>query len=260
MAASESVTFNTTTDDSPASPLYHIDPETLEIADNAFLCQIDRILRSDELHGSEVLRRLLKFLAHKSASGEADELKEYIVAIEGLGKPTTYDPRYNSAVRIQVGRLRRSWRNYYQREGQRDQVLIDLPKGRFKLTCEIRESLVDTPLQNSPAETRPATPAETPSALRLKRFAAAARATAWLIAGVLLAIAGERLVHRSQPAQAKAQAGSYPVGWDASVEELWKPFVTNNRPMIVAIDDPLFVELDVKKKHPLSGKKSQQLG
>ena len=36
--------------------------------------QIDRILRSEELRGSEVLRRLLRFLADKSASGEADDL------------------------------------------------------------------------------------------------------------------------------------------------------------------------------------------
>ncbi len=94
--------------------------------------QIDRILRSEELRGSEVLRRLLRFLADKSASGEADDLKEYIVAIDGLGKPSTYDPRYNSAVRIQVGRLRQKLADYYRAEGLHDPIVIDLPKGTIQ--------------------------------------------------------------------------------------------------------------------------------
>src|ERR1700740_2729111 len=110
----------------------------LIVEENALQSQVDRILHSDELRTSEVLRRLLKFLAEKSVSGEADHLKEYAVAIDGLGKPHSYDPRHNSAVRIQVGRLRQKLAEYYRLEGREDTVLIDLPKGRFKLTCEQR--------------------------------------------------------------------------------------------------------------------------
>ncbi|HZY72191.1 MAG TPA: hypothetical protein VFE22_03695, partial [Edaphobacter sp.] len=70
----------------------------------ALQSQVGRILRSDEFRSSEVLRRLLSYLADKAISGEADQLKEYVIAIEGLGKPSSYDPQHNSAVRIQVGR------------------------------------------------------------------------------------------------------------------------------------------------------------
>jgi hypothetical protein len=79
--------------------------------------QIERILHSDELRGCEALRRLLRLLADKSVCGQADELKEYIVAIDGLGKPSSYDPRKNSTVRIQVGRLRQKLADYYRTEG-----------------------------------------------------------------------------------------------------------------------------------------------
>src|ERR1700733_12702293 len=72
----------------------------LLVEDKALQAQVDRILHSDEFRSSEVLRRLLKFLAEKSALGEADQLKEYAVAIDGLGKPHSYEPRHNSAVRI----------------------------------------------------------------------------------------------------------------------------------------------------------------
>ena len=55
--------------------------------------QIERILHSETLRASEALRRLLRYLADKTFSGEADQLKEYTVGIDGLGKPATYDPR-----------------------------------------------------------------------------------------------------------------------------------------------------------------------
>src|ERR1700692_4209679 len=105
--------------------------------------QIDRIVHSDEFRSSDVLRRLLSYLAEKAASGEADQLKEYVIAIEGLGKPSSYDPQHHSAVRIQVGRLRQKLAEYYRGEGKDDEIVVDLPKGRFRLICQHRQSLAE---------------------------------------------------------------------------------------------------------------------
>ena len=76
-----------------------------------------------------MLRRLLAYLGEKAASGEADQLKEYVIAIEGLGKPSSYDPQHHSAVRIQVGRLRQKLAEYYRGEGKDDEIVVDLPRG-----------------------------------------------------------------------------------------------------------------------------------
>src|SRR5271168_1409662 len=122
--------------------------------DKVLQSQVERILRSDEFRSSQVLRRLLKFLAEKSALGEADQLKEYAVAIDGLGKPHSYDPRHNSAVRIQVGRLRQKLAEYYRTEGKHDEFVVDLPRGRFKLTCEARCAMVE-PTPTAPAPVPP---------------------------------------------------------------------------------------------------------
>src|ERR1700733_13392341 len=54
--------------------------------------QIDRILASNTFHAADVLRRLLRFLADKTFAGTADDLKEYSVGLDALGKPPTYDP------------------------------------------------------------------------------------------------------------------------------------------------------------------------
>src|ERR1700686_2902460 len=96
-----------------------------EIGNSKLEMQVERVLRSETLRTSEALRRLLRFLADKVLSGEADQLKEYSVAIDGLGKPSTYDARQDSTVRIQMGRLRRKLAEYYQTEGKDDPVVIE---------------------------------------------------------------------------------------------------------------------------------------
>jgi hypothetical protein len=206
--------------------------------------QVDRILHSEELRGSEVLRRLLRFLAEKTASGEADDLKEYIVAIDGLGKPATYDPRHNSAVRIQVGRLRQKLADYYRGEGQLDPIIIDVPKGRFKLKVDYRSCPTLSPqaaefVHEPIASPEPTEIHSTRNRWRktLRDFGIAAPICAAAIA--ILVFAGYRL------GSSKANAAvAYPAGWNAEMEALWQPFVSTGRPLIVAIEDPLFVELN----------------
>ncbi len=226
-------------------------------ADHILLEQVTKILHSEELRGSEVLRRLLRFLAEKSICGEADELKEYIVAIDGLGKPVSYDPRHNSAVRIQVGRLRQKLADYYRREGQHDPVVIDVPKGRFKLRYELRDRPCppaewgtdhvagpqesDGPDRSREGRSRGARSRGTGNPGARMRIPVA------VAAGVALSFAMGAAYNALRPAKAKTASVIYTTSWNADMEDLWRPFIGTSRPMIVAIEDPLFVELDGKK-------------
>src|SRR5437667_11174251 len=100
--------------------------------------EIDRILHSDTFRNSDVLRHLLRFLADKTISGEADQLKEYTIGIDALGKPSSYDPRQDSVVRIQVGRLRQKLAEYYRTEGKDDSLVVDVSERRFKVRVNPR--------------------------------------------------------------------------------------------------------------------------
>src|SRR5580704_17141639 len=117
------------------------------VSQEAMLPEVERILHSNTFRNSDALRRLLRFLADKSSSGEGDQLKEYSIAIDALGKPATYDPRNDSTVRIQMGRLRQKLAEYYRVEGQNSEWVLELPKGRFKLTCEPRPTLRELPAE-----------------------------------------------------------------------------------------------------------------
>ena len=76
--------------------------------------QVDRLIQSKAFETSEVHRRLLQYLAEKSLTGEAERLKEYTIGLEAFAKPPTYDPKHDSIVRLQVGRLRQKLATYYQ--------------------------------------------------------------------------------------------------------------------------------------------------
>ena len=198
-----------------------------------FYSQLDRILHSEELRNSETQRRLLKFLADKSIEGEADNLKEYVVATDGLGKPPSYDPRQNSAVRIQVGRLRQSLAEYYRTEGKQDEFIIDLPKGRFKLTCSPRSTPDEAPQVSSPAPLKANSGFGLTSAI-WKRVLLISGVLAVLLFGVYSQVEQWRM---------HATAASSPAGWSPDLQELWGPFVDSKLPLILTIEDPLFAEL-----------------
>src|ERR1700704_61502 len=100
--------------------------------------QVQRIISSKTFKTSEVHRNLLTYLTEKSLSGDAQNLKEYTVGLDVFGKPSSYDPRQESVVRMHVGRLRQKLTEYYRTEGAGDPILVDLPKGGFRLAFEPR--------------------------------------------------------------------------------------------------------------------------
>src|SRR5579864_982415 len=112
--------------------------------------QVRRILQSKAFRISEVHRNLLQYLAEKSLSGTADSLKEYTVGLDVFSKPASFDPRQESVVRMHTARLRQKLAEYYRTEGIDDPVIIDLPKGGFKITFETRPQAVLPPPPPAP--------------------------------------------------------------------------------------------------------------
>jgi hypothetical protein len=188
------------------------------------ITQIERIIQSEALRGSEAQRNLLKFLAEKSLTGEAGQLKEYSVAVDALGRPPTYDPRHDSSVRVQMGRLRQRLAEYYQTEGKDDPILVEVPKGRFKLTWQPRP------------QTLPDSRAVDPGAAMLWRWALVA-------AGVLFLIVLAWSIHLySQLLAERKETAVFRSKWTPELATLWTPFLNSDRPLLVSLGAPLFVD------------------
>lgn len=206
--------------------------------------QIDRILASDTLRASEVLRRLLRFLADKTFSGEAEHLKEYSVGLDALGKPATYDPRQDSGVRLQASRLRQKLDEYYRTEGNNDPLTIELPRGRFKIVWHPRGgetvSVPSVPLSvvdRFPVQT--AFPAETRD---LKKWRVLAIGLA--VAALALACISIWSVRRASRALAAIAAISKST---PELDALWSPFLSSSHHLIIVYSDPVFVRFERDK-------------
>src|ERR1700733_10507860 len=107
--------------------------------------QIERILQSRIFHASEGRRNRLAYLSEKALTGTADSLKEYTIGLDALGKPESFDPRQESVVRMHTARLRQKLAEYYRTEGIDDPILVDLPKGGFRVTFEPRQQAAPAP-------------------------------------------------------------------------------------------------------------------
>jgi hypothetical protein len=184
--------------------------------------QIQRIVTSKAFKTSEVHRNLLNYLAEKSLSGSAQNLKEYTVGLDVFGKPATYDPRQESVVRMHVGRLRQKLTEYYRTEGLDDPVVVDLPKGGFTLTFAAKP---DAAVPEAPPEPQ--------------RAAISPREIA-LVASLVLAIVfagyfGVRLLRVEKTAGNVAA----PLPWTPELQQLWGPLLSSDRPLMVTLStDP----------------------
>lgn len=103
----------------------------MELTPTQKLEELERLLQSRALHGSENLRAFLRFVVLKSVENQDSSLKEYVIATEVFGRSSDYDSRNDSTVRVQAGRLRSKLQEYYAGEGKLDKVIIDLPKGQY---------------------------------------------------------------------------------------------------------------------------------
>jgi hypothetical protein len=102
--------------------------------------QIEKLTKSHSLHGSESLCKLLRYLAEHSLDHPGTALKEYQIATEVLGRPAGFDPQSDSTVRVQAGRLRVKLAEYYAQQGANDPILVEIPKGSYALSFQLRPS------------------------------------------------------------------------------------------------------------------------
>ena len=186
--------------------------------------QIQRLLRSRTFRGSAAQRDLLAYLAEKSLAGEANDLKEYSVGVDALAKPETYDPRQDSSVRMHSARLRQKLGEYYRTEGSEDPIIVDLPKGGFKLTFEPRppRDVLPSPLKTSHSfMPRPG----------------------YVVAACLLLMTSAFAIYMAIRLNKAEQEAAALTTLPPALEEIWRPLLNSDRPLALCLSAPMFVEL-----------------
>ena len=63
------------------------------------------------------LVRVLKYICREHFEGRADQIREYTIAVEALGRRPDFDPQTDTIVRVTIHALRKRMLQIYQREG-----------------------------------------------------------------------------------------------------------------------------------------------
>lgn len=93
--------------------------------------ELERVLSSSGFARNERLSRFLRFVVGRHLEGRDEEIKESLIAVEVFGRRPDYDPKQDSIVRTEAGRLRARLIEYYAGEGNGDPVVIEVPKGGY---------------------------------------------------------------------------------------------------------------------------------
>jgi TolB-like protein len=117
----------------------------------ATLRELERVLGSDGFARSQRLSRFLRYVVEQSLEGREGELKESVIALEVFGRNGDYDPKLDSIVRTEAGRLRARLTEYYSQEGLTDPIVLELPKGGYVPLVRERDA-VQEQVQNEPRE------------------------------------------------------------------------------------------------------------
>jgi hypothetical protein len=117
----------------------YIDVTGVALTDRAqFQAEIEKLVASHALHGSESLCKLLRYLGKQALEHPGTPVKEYQIATEVFGRQADFDPQLDSMVRVQAGRLRTKLAEYYNTEGATDRLVVELPKGSYAVAFHER--------------------------------------------------------------------------------------------------------------------------
>src|SRR5579883_2605249 len=93
--------------------------------------ELRTVLNSGIFTRAPNLENLLTYVCTKYFEGAAEQIKEYNIAVEALGRLSGFDPKRDSIVRVEAHRLRKRLRDYYEADGAGHAVRIEIPAGQY---------------------------------------------------------------------------------------------------------------------------------
>ncbi len=186
-----------------------------------FQAEIEKLVASHALHGSESLCKLLRYLGKQAINHPGIPVKEYQIATEVFGRQADFDPQLDSMVRVQAGRLRTKLTEYYSTEGAADRVVVELPKGSYAVAIHERANATAVHGNGSGTGTWANDRVESASSAATRRYLVPGLSLALMAA---LALVGWLLWTRPDVGVSSASAAG-DIAAPAPIRTFWKGFV-----------------------------------
>jgi adenylate cyclase len=101
-------------------------PDTSEID-----AALARVLASSGFRGAPQLAAFLRYIVTETLAGRSERLRASTIGVEALGRAETFDPQRDPIVRVEANRLRQALDAYYAGTGADDDIVIEVPRGRY---------------------------------------------------------------------------------------------------------------------------------
>jgi hypothetical protein len=147
---------------------------------------LQEVLQSNTFERSDLLKRFLRYVCEMEIAGRLDEINEYTIGIEALGRPASYSPAGDSSVRSRAHAVREKLAIFYETEGTDAPFRIELRKGSY-IPHFVPRTEVQPPIEPVPV-TAPV-PAEPPATVSPRKVLTVGRAfAAGILVGALLLV------------------------------------------------------------------------
>ena len=103
-----------------------------DIPSNEVLAELEKVLSSTLFSTADRMRRFLRLVVQETLEGRGDDLNELLLAMAVYDRDKKFDPRGDSIVRVDAGRLRSKLREFYASDGEGGSIRIEIPKGSYK--------------------------------------------------------------------------------------------------------------------------------
>lgn len=204
-------------------------PSPREVVDTQ---AIDIVLKSRSFERATASRQLLAYLwTHRK-----EELSEYTLAVEALGRRPDFDPKIDATVRVQISRLRQRLHDFYQSyEATLCPILLTIPVGTHQLQITHRETPPREQPVTEPTPEGSIPPAPAPRATKLTYFLGGLTLFLLTVICVMayfqLSGAGARVVESHPPEN-----------------QLWSSFLGSGKMTRIILPTPVFFAIDDSKQ------------
>src|SRR3954454_14299152 len=88
-----------------------------------------KVTDSEAFQSAPTMRALLQYLWEH----QGEQVSEYAIATEALGRSPEFDPKSDSTVRVHIARLRTKLKEFHEAAGASFPLRLSLPVGRHEL-------------------------------------------------------------------------------------------------------------------------------